>query len=59
VPICLEAADRLARDRIDAEVIDLRSLYPLDLETVLTSVRRTGRWWPCTRRRGTAAWRAS
>jgi pyruvate dehydrogenase E1 component beta subunit len=40
---CLEAAERLAERGIDVEVIDLRSLVPLDIETVLTSVRRTGR----------------
>jgi pyruvate dehydrogenase E1 component beta subunit len=39
----LEAADLLARDGIEAEVIDLRTLRPLDLETVLTSVRKTNR----------------
>jgi pyruvate dehydrogenase E1 component beta subunit len=39
----LEAAERLARDGIDAEVIDLRTLRPLDLETVLASVRKTNR----------------
>lgn len=39
----LSAAEALARESIDAEVIDLRSLVPLDLETVLESVGRTGR----------------
>ena len=39
----LEAAEMLAKDGIDAEVIDLRSLRPLDLETVLDSVRKTNR----------------
>jgi pyruvate/2-oxoglutarate/acetoin dehydrogenase E1 component len=38
----LAAAGDLARDGIDAEVIDLRSLKPWDLETVLASVRKTG-----------------
>lgn len=37
------AAERLAREGIRAEVIDLRSLVPLDTETVLASVRKTGR----------------
>ena len=32
---CVEAAERLATDGIDAEVIDLRSIYPLDTETIL------------------------
>jgi len=40
---CLTAADLLARDGIEAEVIDLRSLRPLDDATVLQSVRRTRR----------------
>ena len=40
---CLEAADRLAQDGIDAEIIDLRSIYPLDTETVLESVGKTGK----------------
>jgi pyruvate dehydrogenase E1 component beta subunit len=39
----LEAAERLAGDGIEAEVIDLRTLRPLDLETVLASVRKTNR----------------
>jgi pyruvate dehydrogenase E1 component beta subunit len=39
----LEAADALAKDGIEAEVIDLRSLRPLDLATVLASVRKTNR----------------
>lgn len=39
----LEAAERLADDGIDAEVIDLRSIYPLDRETILDSVRKTGK----------------
>ena len=40
---CLEAADLLAADGIDAEVVDLRTLRPLDLETVLASVAKTNR----------------
>ncbi|WP_343081784.1 pyruvate dehydrogenase (acetyl-transferring) E1 component subunit alpha [Ostreiculturibacter nitratireducens] len=39
----LEAAEELARDGIDAEVIDLRSLRPLDEETILASVSKTRR----------------
>jgi pyruvate/2-oxoglutarate/acetoin dehydrogenase E1 component len=42
-PRCLEAAALLANEGIDLEVIDLRSLVPLDWNTVLTSVRRTHR----------------
>ena len=37
----LEAADRLAEAGVEVEVIDLRCLWPLDLETVAESVRRT------------------
>jgi acetoin:2,6-dichlorophenolindophenol oxidoreductase subunit beta len=40
---CLEAAEELARDSIEAEVVDIRSLRPLDHETVLESVARTNR----------------
>jgi 2-oxoisovalerate dehydrogenase E1 component len=40
----LKAADILQAERkISAEVIDIRSLVPLDMETILTSVRKTGR----------------
>jgi pyruvate dehydrogenase E1 component beta subunit len=43
VRLLLEAADALAGSGIEAEVIDLRSLRPLDEETVYASVRRTNR----------------
>ncbi len=43
VVLALEAAELLAKDGIEAEVIDLRSLRPLDIETVLASVRKTNR----------------
>jgi pyruvate dehydrogenase E1 component beta subunit len=39
----LEAAEALAKEGIEAEVIDLRTLRPLDLATVLASVRKTNR----------------
>jgi len=39
----LETADRLAGENIDAEVIDLRSLRPLDIDTVLSSLSKTNR----------------
>ena len=39
----LEAARVLAEEGIEAEVIDLRTIRPIDRETVLTSVRKTGR----------------
>lgn len=43
VHTCLEAADLLAVEGIDTEVVDLCSLRPLDVPTILSSVRKTGR----------------
>ena len=43
VPRALAAAERLAADGIDCEVIDVRSLVPLDTRTILASVGKTGR----------------
>jgi pyruvate dehydrogenase E1 component beta subunit len=43
VGVALEAAETLAGEGIDAEVIDLRTLRPLDRETVLASLRKTHR----------------
>ena len=40
---CLEAARNLAQEDISVEVVDLRTLRPLDKETVLESVRKTGK----------------
>src|SRR6516225_1803986 len=39
----LKAADELAKEGIEAEVIDLRTLRPLDTDTIVASVKRTGR----------------
>jgi pyruvate/2-oxoglutarate/acetoin dehydrogenase E1 component len=39
----VKAADELAKEGIAAEVIDLRTIFPLDFETVTESVRKTGR----------------
>jgi pyruvate dehydrogenase E1 component beta subunit len=39
----LKAAEALARDGIEAEVIDLRTLKPMDTETIIASVKKTGR----------------
>ncbi|MFZ2094301.1 MAG: transketolase C-terminal domain-containing protein, partial [Pseudolabrys sp.] len=39
----LKAAEELANDGIDAEVIDLRTLKPMDTDTILSSVQKTGR----------------
>jgi pyruvate dehydrogenase E1 component beta subunit len=43
LPKCLQSAERLAADGIEAEVIDLRILRPLDMPTVFESLRRTRR----------------
>jgi len=40
---CMAAAEALAGEGVDAEVIDLRTIRPLDLDTLLTSVRKTHR----------------
>ncbi len=40
---CLEAAEALAAEGISVEVVDLRTLTPLDKETILESVEKTGR----------------
>jgi len=43
VGVALEAAQQLAGDGIEAEVLDLRSLVPMDSDAILASVRKTGR----------------
>ena len=43
VQVALDAAEQLAAEGIDAEVINLRSLRPLDSETIITSVKKTNR----------------
>jgi pyruvate dehydrogenase E1 component beta subunit len=43
VPLSLRAAEQLAAEGIDVEVLDLRSIQPLDSRCVVESVRRTGR----------------
>ena len=43
LPKALEAAELLAREGIDAEVLDLRVLRPLDMQTIVASVRKTRR----------------
>lgn len=40
---CLEAATAAAEDGVELEVLDLRSLVPLDLDTLIGSARKTGR----------------
>src|ERR1700729_167859 len=39
----LKAADELAKEGIEAEIIDLRTLRPMDTDTIITSVKKTGR----------------
>ena len=43
VGLAMQAAELLAKEGIEAEVINLRSLRPLDIETVITSVKKTNR----------------
>jgi 2-oxoisovalerate dehydrogenase E1 component beta subunit len=40
---CLDAASQAAAQGVDAEVVDLRTLWPLDIDTVIASVKKTGR----------------
>ncbi len=39
----IEAADKLAKEGIDCEIIDLRTIRPMDMDAILTSVQKTGR----------------
>jgi len=43
LPMCLQAAEKLAAEGIEAEVVDPRTLRPLDEETIVRSAARTGR----------------
>ena len=43
VPVSLKAADELAKEGIEAEVVDLRTVSPIDIETIGESVKKTGR----------------
>jgi pyruvate dehydrogenase E1 component beta subunit len=56
--LALRVADRLSEDGIELEVIDLRSLVPLDIETVVDSVRRTNRLLICHEAVERAGWAA-
>jgi 2-oxoisovalerate dehydrogenase E1 component beta subunit len=40
---CLEAADKLAAEGVDAEVLDLRTIKPLDVDAVVATTRKTGK----------------
>ncbi|KAL7410891.1 thiamine diphosphate-binding protein [Mrakia frigida] len=44
---CLEAAENLAKEGINVEVINLRSIRPLDIETIIKSVKKTGHLVTC------------
>jgi pyruvate dehydrogenase E1 component beta subunit len=46
VKFALEAAEKLKKEGIDAEVIDLRTIRPLDTETIINSVKKTNRIVP-------------
>ncbi len=41
--LCVEAAERLSSEGIEVEVVDLRSIYPLDMDSVLESVGKTNK----------------
>jgi 2-oxoisovalerate dehydrogenase E1 component beta subunit len=43
LPLCVQAADELKQDRIDFDVIDLRSIFPYDWKSISASVMKTGR----------------
>src|SRR5262245_28863280 len=43
VPLCLQAAETLAQSTMSAEVLDIRCLSPLDVESIIRSVKKTGR----------------
>jgi pyruvate dehydrogenase E1 component beta subunit len=43
IPVALKAAEQAAAERVSAEVIDLRTLSPMDREAVVASVKKTGR----------------
>jgi 2-oxoisovalerate dehydrogenase E1 component beta subunit len=43
VPMCVAAAEELAKENIDAEIVDLRSLHPYDWDAIKESVKKTNR----------------
>src|SRR5262249_15333768 len=43
VALCNKAADELAKEGVEVEVIDLRTIYPYDWETLKESIKRTNR----------------
>ncbi len=42
--LALKAAEELEKENISAEVIDLRTIRPLDIETIINSVKKTNRF---------------
>ncbi len=40
---CLDAANKAAEEGVDVEVIDLRTIWPVDIDTIVSSVKKTGR----------------
>jgi pyruvate dehydrogenase E1 component beta subunit len=43
IPLCLKVANLSQKEGIEVEVIDLRTLYPFDIDTIINSVKKTGR----------------
>jgi pyruvate dehydrogenase E1 component beta subunit len=43
VNFCVEAADELAKEGIAVDVLDMRTIKPLDIDSIITSVQKTGR----------------
>ena len=43
VDYCQRAAEQLAKDHIEAEIVDLRTLRPLDMKPIITSIKKTNR----------------
>lgn len=43
VPAAMQAAEKLAKEGVEVEIVDPRTIRPLDIETILTSVRKTNR----------------
>ena len=43
VPMCLAAAEELASEGVDVEILDLRSLHPYDWDAIVASVRKTNK----------------
>ena len=54
----LEIADELDKEGISVEVIDIRTLVPLDIDTIVTSVKKTPGRWYCTRPRAESGYGA-